>query len=245
MFRRQANTFLESALLAALADERKVSEERALIPGLVQHDLANVLCRVTLSASTLGRVTSEDERARVQREIESGLKLMGGLLTGLRCLYETSDGADDFARQDLGVFVGQLVHEVGVWPPGPPIICEGSPSLWSSFSPKLMRHALVNLIGNAVAYSQGSWVRVRISAVRGEKWQLSVANGGPGIPRSDLPYLFELQRRANGSAGSGSRGIGLYLARRCLAAQGMSLRVSSRPALTVFSFSVGSLQRSA
>jgi signal transduction histidine kinase len=33
--------------------------------------------------------------------------------------------------------------------------------MWCTFSPTLMRHALVNLIGNAVAYSAHTCVRVR------------------------------------------------------------------------------------
>jgi hypothetical protein len=43
MFRESHPSALESALLDALVAERQLSEERALLPGMLQHDLANVL----------------------------------------------------------------------------------------------------------------------------------------------------------------------------------------------------------
>src|SRR3954470_2492474 len=49
--RRQNMPSLEEILFQSLEAERKLSEERALLPGLLQHDLANVLCHVSLSAS--------------------------------------------------------------------------------------------------------------------------------------------------------------------------------------------------
>ena len=234
---------LEPALLQAIIDERRLSEERALIPGLLQHDLANVLCQVSLSSELLGRAADVTERARALRDIQGGVKRMTDLLSGMRFLYDSRTGATDYARGDLADFVAKLALEPGVWPPGSPIALDLPAMMWCSFSPTLVRHALVNLIGNAVAYSKGTWVRVRLAPVCGERWQIAVANGGPGIPVGHLPFLFTLGRQHGIPTKSTRPGLGLYIARMCVRGHGSVLRVRTRPRLTVFSFAVQGLQR--
>jgi signal transduction histidine kinase len=229
---------LEEALFEALEEERRLSEERALLPGLLQHDLANVLCQVSLSVAVFSAVTDERERARCMRDIQGGVKRMSELLSGMRFLFLTRSGAADYGTGDLSAFVTELVHEPGVWPPGASVALELPSVMQCSFSPTLLRHALVNLIGNAVAYARGTWVRVRLSPVRGEIWQLSVANGGPGIPADHMPYLFELGYPVKYSSKIGSPGLGLYIARMCVRFHGSVLRVRTRNSHTVFSFNV-------
>lgn len=234
---------LEETLFQALEEERKLSEERSLLPGLLQHDLANVLCQVSLSASLVSIMTDEAERARYLRDVEGGVKRMSDLLMGMRSLFLTRAGASDYGRGDLAAFVKELVEEPGVWPAGAPITLKSPGNMWCSFSPTLLRHALVNLIGNAVVHSRGTWVRVRLAPIGGVWWQLSIANGGPGIPANHKPYLFDLGRTVRFTDKAGSHGLGLYIARMCVRLHGTPLRVRTRNGLTVFSFSVKGAQR--
>ena len=234
---------LEDALLTALAEERRLSEERALLPGLLQHDLANALCQVSLSAALLTVARSEEERAHFIRDIQGGVKRMDELLKGMRHLFVTRGSAPDFARGDLAAFVATLVREPGVWPSGAAITLELPDQMWCSFSPPLVRHTLVNLIGNAVAYSAGTWVRVRLSPVRGDRWLVSVANGGPGIPADHLPYLFSIGQPLRKARKSGRSGLGLYIARTCVRFHGGTLRVRTGGRHTLFAFGIRGAQR--
>jgi len=235
----------EDEVLSALAAERRLAEERALIPGLMQHDLANVLCEVGLTVSILEHATTDLERGRAIREVQGGLKRMNDLLSGMRFLYLNRGGANDYARGDLAAFVMDLVHTPGAWPKGSPITLDLPPTMWCTFSPTLVRHSLVNLIGNAVTYSRDTWVRVRLARICGSRWQIAVANGGPGVPANHLPYLFELGTAMQGASKVGCPGLGLYIARLCVRFHGSALRVRSRPGLTVFSFALEGAQRSA
>ncbi len=234
---------LEEALFAALEEERRISEERALLPGILQHDLANVLCQVSLSASILTTARDEAERAQSLRDLQGGVKRMTDLLTGMRLLFLTRGGASDFARGDLAAFITALVREPGVWPPGAPITLDLPDVVMVPFSSLLVRHVLVNLIGNAVAYSRGTWVRVRLARATAANWHLSIANGGPGIPIDHRPYLFDLVPPGKAAKKIGSSGLGLYIARMCVRFHGSTLRVRSRDQLTVFSFHVHDAQR--
>jgi signal transduction histidine kinase len=245
MFPASPPSSLDSALLEALVAERKLSEERALLPGMLQHDLANVLCHVTLASSMLDAVMTEEQRSVVTREVQGGVKRMNELLAGMRVLYDHRAGAGDFRRADFAGFLTDLVRTKGVWPAGAPIHLDVPAMMWCTFSPTLVRHAIVNLIGNAVAYSGGTWVRVRLSRVGGNRWQVAIANGGPGIPANHVPYLFELGHRANITAKSTQPGLGLYITRMCLRLHGSTLRVRSRPRVTVFAFTMEGPQRGA
>ena len=68
--------------------------------------------------------------------------------------------------------------------------------LVAEVDPDLLRRLLANLIGNAIQFSpaQGK-VRVHAS-VRGDEWTCTVEDDGPGIPREDLPHVFERFYRA-------------------------------------------------
>jgi signal transduction histidine kinase len=234
---------LEDQLLEALLKERRLAEERALVPALMQHDLSNALMQVSLASEFLVSAPNHTERETAAQNFRGGVKRLNELLRGMKVLYTVDSGIADYARGDLAAFIAHLATEPGVWPKGAPIRLKLPTTMWCSFSPTLLRHALVNLIGNAVAYSHGTWVRVRLSPIRRERWQVAIANGGPGIPETHLPYLFSSGQR-NGVAEKVHRaGLGLYIARSCVRNHGATLRFRTRPNLTVFSFAVHGLQR--
>lgn len=79
--------------------------------------------------------------------------------------------------------------------------------------------ALVNIIGNAVKYSRaGSRVVVTTEEKEGSVL-ISVADTGVGIPKEDLPFIFEdfYRGKPGGAVESGS-GLGLALTRRIIEA---------------------------
>lgn len=234
---------LEDQLLEALIQERRLSEERALVPALMQHDLANAVTQVSLASEFLAGATGKADREMAAQNFRGGVKRLNELLHGMKVLYAVDSGVTDYARGDLAAFIANLATEPGVWPKGAPIKLKLPTTMWCSFSPTLLRHALVNLIGNAVAYSHNTWVRVRLAPIRDERWQIAIANGGPGIPEAHLPYLFSAGQRPAAAEKATRPGLGLYIARSCVRNFGATLRLRTRPQLTVFSFAVHGLQR--
>ncbi|RYG30496.1 MAG: PAS domain S-box protein [Burkholderiales bacterium] len=81
-----------------------------------------------------------------------------------------------------------------------------------------LKQVLVNLVGNALKFTDEGQVTVRAAYVSG-KLQLEVADTGPGIPVHQHELVFEpfWQGRAEGAAGSG---LGLAIARRLVTAMG-------------------------
>jgi signal transduction histidine kinase len=71
----------------------------------------------------------------------------------------------------------------------------------------------MNLLENAVHYSPaGSAVKIRVSPNGGKTAEVSVVDGGPGIPATELPHIFERFRRGDPSRSRATGGFGLGLA---------------------------------
>ena len=92
-----------------------------------------------------------------------------------------------------------------------------------------LQEVIVNLVDNAVKYTQaGGQVEIRVRRMVGTA-VLEVSDNGPGIPVQALPHLFERFYRADKarSRGSGGAGLGLSIVKAICVAHGAEVRVSS------------------
>jgi signal transduction histidine kinase len=101
--------------------------------------------------------------------------------------------------------------------------------------PLALRHALENLVGNAVKYGakDGNWIGVFASKAGGDSSavEIRVADHGPGIPEEEQRRIFDpffrgaraLQDQIHGT------GLGLSLVKKIVEAHGGSIRVKSAP----------------
>ena len=93
-----------------------------------------------------------------------------------------------------------------------------------------LRQVLVNLLDNAVKYSDADQVSVRVDVADGQI-VIAVADRGRGIALVDQPRIFEKFFRADPQlerAPSGT-GLGLYIARELTRRMGGSLVLTSEP----------------
>ena len=87
---------------------------------------------------------------------------------------------------------------------------------------------LSNLIGNAIKFTPANG-SIHLSAERvADNVRVAVVDTGSGIPGARLPHLFERYYQAHDAPSSG-RGLGLYISRRLVEAQGGSIWVESTP----------------
>lgn len=89
----------------------------------------------------------------------------------------------------------------------------------------LLRQVLSNLLTNAIKFSnpEGGTIRVRLT----EK-ELSVMDTGVGIPKDDLPHIFDRFFQADASRARGGFGLGLALVKRIVDLHGWSITAKSR-----------------
>jgi two-component system, OmpR family, phosphate regulon sensor histidine kinase PhoR len=113
--------------------------------------------------------------------------------------------------------------------------------LRAQINPPLLEQALVNLVDNAIKFSEPSQM-VRVEAQRaGPQVIIRVRDQGPGIPPEHLPRIFERFYRvdAGRSRKIGGSGLGLAIVKHIARAHGGTVTVASSPGQeTVFSLQV-------
>jgi len=97
---------------------------------------------------------------------------------------------------------------------------------------------LSNLVGNSIKFTPGGGSITLSAQVTATSVMVSVTDSGPGIPPVVRPRIFERFWSADG-AGRKGRGLGLYIAKGLVEAQGGAIWVDS-PAGggTTFSFTL-------
>jgi signal transduction histidine kinase len=111
--------------------------------------------------------------------------------------------------------------------------------------PDKLRQVLVNLIENAVKYSDEGRIEVRLER-RDGKVRFSVRDEGPGIPASQHERVFEKFYRLdpNMTQGVGGTGLGLYICRELIESMSGDIWVESAPGHgSTFAFELPVAQR--
>ena len=94
--------------------------------------------------------------------------------------------------------------------------------------PQKLRQVLVNLLANAIKFTESGFVMLRINKSNDDEIQFQVVDSGCGIPADQLNRIFEpfkqLDQHKNTTGGSG---LGLTISRRLISALGGTLDVES------------------
>ena len=107
--------------------------------------------------------------------------------------------------------------------------------------PKLLQRVIMNLVSNAIKFTDKGFVRVR--AWQDEKgYYLSVADSGIGISEHDLKGLFQKYHQVH--TDRQGYGLGLFISRQIMQAHGGTLDVTSKPGEgSVFTLSIPKEQK--
>ena len=110
---------------------------------------------------------------------------------------------------------------------GSALHCHAEPAVgtWDRLSSE---QVLDNLLSNAIRYGAGKPIRVELAQVS-DGIVLKVQDEGIGIPTSAQARIFERFERVGRERTSGGFGVGLWLVRRLVEAQGGKIEVRSKP----------------
>jgi signal transduction histidine kinase/ActR/RegA family two-component response regulator len=104
-----------------------------------------------------------------------------------------------------------------------------TPSAYVVADPRRLEQVFLNLFSNAVKFTpSGGHIAVDVTAAD-RSVQISVTDTGAGIAPAFLPHVFERFRQADSATtrNAGGLGLGLFIARQLVEAQGGGIRVAS------------------
>jgi two-component system OmpR family sensor kinase len=94
---------------------------------------------------------------------------------------------------------------------------------------ELLFRALENVVRNAVLHSpSGKEVKLVVLRDSADRWVITVADQGPGVPLSDMEAIFQPFFRSKASTTYSGYGLGLAITRRVVQVHGGSVTAANR-----------------
>ncbi|CAN5792381.1 hypothetical protein BH11VER1_BH11VER1_23840 [soil metagenome] len=90
-----------------------------------------------------------------------------------------------------------------------------------------LRQVLINLLANAVKFTERGSITLRVRKLEGELWTFEVEDTGIGIPESICEAIFEPFHQGHRINDHGGTGLGLTIARRQMEIMGGTINVRS------------------
>jgi signal transduction histidine kinase len=92
-----------------------------------------------------------------------------------------------------------------------------------------LEQIMMNLIDNAIRYTDHGWVGIRIEQARSGDLMIIIEDSGKGIPEDELPFIFDRFYRVEKSRSRefGGTGLGLAIVKQLVVMQGGTVDVCS------------------
>jgi PAS domain S-box-containing protein len=219
----EAATRAKSAFLANMSHEIR-TPMNAII------GLAHLMARDAREPVQKSRLAKIDGAARHLLQVISDILDLSKIEAGKMTLEEVDFGLDDLLDRVFEI-VGGRAREKGLElvldTQHAPDVLRGDPTRLSQ--------AVINLLANAVKFTERGWVRLGIERVAedesGVLLRFEVSDTGIGIAAADQPHLFDAFEQADSSTSRrhGGTGLGLALTRHIAVMMGGEVGVDSTP----------------
>jgi signal transduction histidine kinase len=220
---------------AAACEAKAAFARRDETLAMVSHDLRTPLAIIAMDAQLIGQHAPDDPGGAPIRsralEIVAFCARMRVMIGDLTDVVALSSGAMAMrvVRADVRHVIDETLASLTVLPEAAGLSVLAEPStgpLVVSFDPDRIRRVLVNLVGNAMKFTDAGGSIVVSAARRETEVLVCVRDTGIGIRAEELPRIFDRFRRV----GEGDRvglGLGLYICKTIVEAHGGVLGVAS------------------
>ena len=224
------------AVFRDVTEVRRIEAVRRDFVANASHELKTPLTAIRGFAERLADAELPDESAKYAVEaILGNAKRLGVLVEDLLELSRIESGSvplrpESIAAGELASLLlreldprlrsGELEHEVRVEGTGHVLADRGA-----------LEQVLANLLDNAIKYTPaGGRVVVHLRPAQGGRQRIEVEDSGMGIPRKDLPRIFERFYRVDPSRSRalGGTGLGLAIVKHLVQAMGGQIGVESQ-----------------
>jgi signal transduction histidine kinase len=207
------------------------------------HDLRSPLTSIRCLAELLERGQSgvvTDVQRKQLRLIYSAALGIGSMATDVIEMARQGDQVPDGDRvpfsisevlEGVAIMVRPIAEEKGLR-----MVFQQLPSDQRIGMPHALGRVLLNLVTNALKFTDEGSVEVQVRATTPTRVEFAVVDTGRGIPEAAIPHLFRPFRRSTGRAarsGSGymfsGTGLGLALCRKLLRAMDSEIKYETNP----------------
>ncbi len=234
-FAAQAAVVLDRQRLAQQAGQARELAEgnriRTALLAAVSHDLRTPLAAIKAAVSSLRSddvAWSEEDEAELLEGIEDGADRLDHLVGNLLDMSRLQTGTVTPLIREIDLDEVVPMALVGI--PMAKVVLDIPEELpMVAVDPGLLERGVANIVENAVKYSPPDRPVLVSASALGDRVELRVADGGPGVPDSEKDRIFEpFQRYGDAPRGAGV-GLGLAVARGFAEAMGGRLTAEDTP----------------
>lgn len=213
---------------------KKVENLKQNFISLMSHDLKTPVAKI----AGLADVTRNQHRGNPELEknltsIIDSTKELNGFITSILDLtkIESRNLTLNLVSKDINLLIEEVVGQLSFQAKFKEIdvSMDLAPMYPIEMDLTLIKRVLSNLVENAIKYS-GNGTKVSVKSWDDEKWvYVEVNDTGPGIPESEIEYIFEKFYRVKNDASHSIKGtgLGLYLVKYFVELHGGSISVDS------------------
>jgi PAS domain S-box-containing protein len=224
----------EEELKLALETERELGELKSRFVSTASHEFRTPLATILSSVSLIAKYTKpEDQEKRVKHidRIKSTVNDMREILNDFLSLSKLEEGKmrNSPVTFEIVSFCKSIADEMQMLAkPGQQINYAHEGSETVHLDNQLLKNVFVNLLTNAIKFSEeGKQIRFR-SILKKESLLISVQDNGIGMSHEDQKHLFERFFRGQNAASIQGTGLGLNIVRKYVELMGGEISFESK-----------------
>jgi PAS domain S-box-containing protein len=204
-------------LQRSLEKEKTLNELKSRFVTMASHEFRTPLSTVLSSAYLLEKYCDTKDQPHRKKHIDriiSSVNMLTDILNDFLSVGKIEEGKIivKLSTFDIQHYISNIIGEMrNMQKDGQHISYEHTGEKTIQLDPAILKHIVMNLLSNAIKFSnEGSVIEIR-SKRTGKYLILSVKDHGIGIPKEDLPHLFERFHRGANVTNIQGTGLGLNI----------------------------------
>lgn len=206
----------------ALSKERELTDMKSRFVSMASHEFRTPLTTINSSASLIRKYHKKQQCDKIEKHVDrikNGVQNLTSILNDFLSFEKLEAGKVDV--HFLECSVPQLIHETfdemsDITRPHQVLKYVGPNELFIKTDNQLLKNAILNILSNAIKYSEDYKDIILSLEDRGSNIQIAIQDFGMGIPDEDQKNLFTRFFRSENVANIEGTGLGLNIVQRYL-----------------------------
>jgi PAS domain S-box-containing protein len=224
----------QQELSEALDKERQLNEIKSRFVSMASHEFRTPLSTVLSSASLVSKYSATEDQAKRDKHIQrikNSVNHLNDILEDFLSLGKLNEGRVEkhISEINLREVLEDIVEEMkGILKKGQHFELDCNDGCIAFTDKKLFRNILINLIGNAIKFSDEGKLISLNERSDGEHVKISVQDQGIGISEEDQQHLFSSFFRGANATNIQGTGMGLHIVQRYVDLLGGQIQIESQ-----------------